>query len=293
MELVGVSRELASLANDLDLDLVVTKRGVLRQHDVQEPGLGIHIGSKDTDNLLGLQGDQEDVDAGTAGGLEGLGDRPSDCVRGAEDQVAAEGLVGQFDGLGLEDSVLVLALEGQVAGLGLADLLLLLLYNLALLLNRLFNIDNRRERHLGFRIGALLLHKNNALDERTSNDGRSTTLEDGQEQRISTGHDFRAQVNLGRPEASGDIATEENGFLLFVVEEGDIHCGAFRHEDSVPVHCGERIDEPEGVGLGRGDIEAEGFGGSSGGALWGWEGVCEGCEDGKEGEEEDECGCGY
>lgn len=158
--------------------------------------------------------------------------------------------MGQFDGFGLEDSVLVLALEGQVAGLGLADLLHLLLDNLTLLLNRLFDINDRRERHLRLRIGTLLLHKDNALDERASNNSRSTTLENGQEQRVSTGHDLRAQVDLGRSKAGGNIATEEDGFLLFVVEEGDIHGGTLRHEDGVPVDCGEGVDEPEGIGLG-------------------------------------------
>lgn len=74
VELVGVPRELAALANDLDLDLVATQRSVLRQVDIQEAGLGVDIGSKDTYDLLGLHGNQEDVNTGTTGGLEGLRD---------------------------------------------------------------------------------------------------------------------------------------------------------------------------------------------------------------------------
>lgn len=74
VELVGVPRELAALANDLDLDLVAAQRSVLRQVDIHEAGLGVDIGGKDTNDLLGLHGDQEDVNTGTTSSLEGLRD---------------------------------------------------------------------------------------------------------------------------------------------------------------------------------------------------------------------------
>lgn len=131
--------------------------------------------------------------------------------------------MGQFDGFSLENSVLVLALEGEVAGLGLANLLWLLLLDNLVLILRLLLVNNGRESHLGLGVRALLLNKDNALNKRASDDVRGTTVENGQEKRVSSRDNLRAQVDLGGAEASGDITTEEDRLLLFVVEEGDIH----------------------------------------------------------------------
>lgn len=131
--------------------------------------------------------------------------------------------MGQFDGLGLEDGVLVLALEAKIAGLSLANCLWLLLLDRLVLVLRLLLVNNGRESHLGLGIRTLFLNKDNALNKRASDDSRSTTLENGQEKRVSSRNDLRAQVDLCGAETSGDIATEEDGLFLFVVKEGDIH----------------------------------------------------------------------
>lgn len=244
-ELVRVSRELAALAHNLNLNRVCLQRHVLGQEHVHEPDLRVNVGRQHAHSLVALSiaRDQKDVDTGL-GSLDGLGDRPANSVRCAQDQVALGGLVGQYDLLGLLDCLCLLLLEQELI---LLDFLLVVRGGRSSLRNLIVLLG----------IDADIFDQDDALDEGSAHNGRGTALEDGEEKRISTGLELGPQVDEGRAEAGGDVAAEEDGLLFGVVEEGNVHSRALGHLSGIPAHLGKRVDQPESVHLGGVDGEAE------------------------------------